>query len=44
MQIKTDKLNSTILHLANNVTHINGTLSGKLQWVADDQDKDRVNI
>lgn len=42
--LKTDKLNSTILHLMNNLTHINETLSSKLQWVADDQDKDRVSI
>lgn len=43
-QIKTDKLNSTILHLTSNVTHINETLSSKLQWVADDQDKDRKKL
>jgi len=42
-QVKTDKLNSTILHLTNNLTHVNETLSSKLQWVADDQDKDRVS-
>jgi len=42
-QFKTDKLNSTILHLMNNLTHINETLSSKLQWVADDQNKDRVS-
>ncbi|XP_026825487.1 uncharacterized protein LOC105281043 isoform X3 [Ooceraea biroi] len=43
-QLKTDKLNSTILHLMNNLTHINETLSSKLQWVADDQDKDRKKL
>lgn len=43
-QVKTDKLNLTILHLMNNLTHVNETLSSKLQWVADDQDKDRVSI
>lgn len=42
--LKTDKLNSTILHLMNNLTHINETLSSKLQWVADDQDKDRRKL
>lgn len=44
MQVKTDKLNFTISHLMNNLTHVNETLSSKLQWVADDQDKDRVSI
>ncbi|XP_012220408.1 EF-hand calcium-binding domain-containing protein 14 isoform X2 [Linepithema humile] len=43
-QVKTDKLNSTILHLTNNLTHVNETLSSKLQWVADDQDKDRKKL
>ena len=43
-QIKTDKLNLTISHLMNNLTHVNETLSSKLQWVADDQGKDRVSI
>lgn len=43
-QVKTDKLNLTILHLMNNLTHVNETLSSKLQWVADDQDKDRVSV
>jgi len=42
-QFKTDKLNSTILHLMNNLTRINETLSSKLQWVAEDQNKDRVS-
>ncbi|XP_025989521.1 uncharacterized protein LOC105203069 isoform X2 [Solenopsis invicta] len=43
-QVKTDKLNLTILHLMNNLTHVNETLSSKLQWVADDQDKDRKKL
>ncbi|KAG5315948.1 EFC14 protein, partial [Acromyrmex insinuator] len=43
-QIKTDKLNLTISHLINNLTHVNETLSSKLQWVADDQDKDRKKL
>ncbi|KAL0128813.1 hypothetical protein PUN28_003889 [Cardiocondyla obscurior] len=43
-QIKTDKLNLTISHVMNNLTHINETLSSKLQWVADDQDKDRKKL
>lgn len=43
-QIKTEKLNSTILLLINNLTHVNETFSNKLQWVADDQNKDRVSI
>jgi len=42
-QAKTEKLNLTISHLMNNLTHVNETLSSKLQWVADDQDKDRVS-
>ncbi|XP_018052662.1 PREDICTED: uncharacterized protein LOC108690072 isoform X3 [Atta colombica] len=43
-QIKTDKLNLTISHLMNNLTHVNETLSSKLQWVADDQGKDRKKL
>ncbi|XP_012538947.1 uncharacterized protein LOC105838163 isoform X2 [Monomorium pharaonis] len=43
-QVKTDKLNLTILHLMNNLTHVNETLSSKLQWVADDQNKDRKKL
>ncbi|XP_029157083.1 uncharacterized protein LOC114929658 isoform X3 [Nylanderia fulva] len=43
-QVKTDKLNFTISHLMNNLTHINKTLSSKLQWVADDQDEDRRKL
>lgn len=43
-QVKTDKLNLTLSHLMNNLTHVNETLSSKLQWVADDQDKDRVSM
>ncbi|XP_011068755.1 PREDICTED: uncharacterized protein LOC105154737 [Acromyrmex echinatior] len=43
-QVKTDKLNLTISHLINNLTHVNETLSSKLQWVADDQDKDRKKL
>lgn len=43
-QVKIDKLNFTISHLMNNLTHVNKTLSSKLQWVADDQDEDRVSI
>lgn len=43
-QVKTDKLNFTILHLMNNLTHVNKTLSSKLQWVADDQDEDRRKL
>ncbi|XP_011872023.1 PREDICTED: uncharacterized protein LOC105564328 isoform X2 [Vollenhovia emeryi] len=43
-QVKTDKLNLTISHLTNNLTHVNETLSNKLQWVADDQDKDRKKL
>ncbi|XP_011641698.1 uncharacterized protein LOC105430061 isoform X2 [Pogonomyrmex barbatus] len=43
-QVKTDKLNLTISHLTHNLTHVNETLSSKLQWVADDQDKDRKKL
>ncbi|XP_011693254.1 PREDICTED: uncharacterized protein LOC105453204 isoform X2 [Wasmannia auropunctata] len=43
-QVKTDKLNLTLSHLMNNLTHVNETLSSKLQWVADDQDKDRRKL
>ncbi|XP_018367091.1 PREDICTED: uncharacterized protein LOC108763731 isoform X3 [Trachymyrmex cornetzi] len=43
-QVKTDKLNLTISHLMNNLTHVNETLSSKLQWVADDQGKDRKKL
>lgn len=43
-KLKTDKLNSTILHLMNNLTHVNETLSSKLQWVSEDQTKDRVSM
>ncbi|XP_018402572.1 PREDICTED: uncharacterized protein LOC108779619 isoform X3 [Cyphomyrmex costatus] len=43
-QVKTDKLNLTISHLINNLTHVNETLSSKLQWVADDQGNDRKKL
>ncbi|XP_011261753.1 uncharacterized protein LOC105254644 isoform X4 [Camponotus floridanus] len=43
-QVKIDKLNFTISHLMNNLTHVNKTLSSKLQWVADDQDEDRRKL
>ncbi|XP_020289749.1 uncharacterized protein LOC109857643 isoform X2 [Pseudomyrmex gracilis] len=43
-KLKTDKLNSTILHLMNNLTHVNETLSSKLQWVSEDQTKDRKKL
>lgn len=43
-QVKIDKLNFTVSHLMNNLTHVNKTLSSKLQWVADDQDEDRRKL
>ncbi|XP_050448876.1 uncharacterized protein LOC126850196 isoform X4 [Cataglyphis hispanica] len=43
-QVKIDKINFTISHLMNNLTHVNKTLSSKLQWVADDQDDDRRKL
>ncbi|XP_072759351.1 uncharacterized protein [Anoplolepis gracilipes] len=43
-QVKIGKLNFTISHLMNNLTHVNKTLSSKLQWVADDQDEDRRKL
>lgn len=42
-KIKTDKLDAGILHLTNNLTRINETLSRAVQWVAEDQKKDHVN-
>ncbi|XP_070154315.1 EF-hand calcium-binding domain-containing protein 14 isoform X2 [Polyergus mexicanus] len=43
-QVKIDKLNFTVSHLMNNLTHVNKTFSSKLQWVADDQDEDRRKL
>ncbi|KAL6445996.1 hypothetical protein ACFW04_000987 [Cataglyphis niger] len=43
-QVKIDKINFTVSHLMNNLTHVNKTLSSKLQWVVDDQDEDRRKL
>lgn len=43
-KIKTDQLNAAIVHLSHNLTNINETLSRTVQWVAEDQKKDHVNI
>lgn len=39
-KFKTDELNAAILHVTNNLTHINETLSKTLQWTSEDQKKD----
>lgn len=44
MKVKTDKLNTAIVHLSDNIVSINETLSRAVQWVAEDQKKDHVNI
>ncbi|XP_076681180.1 uncharacterized protein LOC143375691 isoform X2 [Andrena cerasifolii] len=43
-KIKTDKLDAGILHLTNNLTRINETLSRAVQWVAEDQKKDHETL
>ncbi|XP_078039903.1 uncharacterized protein LOC144471589 isoform X2 [Augochlora pura] len=43
-KIKTDELNAAILRLSNNLTHVNETLSGVVQWVAEDQKKDHKTL
>ncbi|KAK2579328.1 hypothetical protein KPH14_008280 [Odynerus spinipes] len=39
-KLKTEELNAAILHVTNNLTHINETLSRTLQWASEDQKKD----
>lgn len=43
-KIKTDELNAAIVRLSNNLSHVNETLSRAVQWVAEDQKKDHVNM
>nr|XP_033329634.1 uncharacterized protein LOC117222181 isoform X1 [Megalopta genalis]XP_033329635.1 uncharacterized protein LOC117222181 isoform X1 [Megalopta genalis] len=43
-KIKTDELNAAILRLSNNLTHVNETLSGVVQWVTEDQKKDHKTL
>ncbi|XP_014598867.1 PREDICTED: uncharacterized protein LOC106784149 isoform X3 [Polistes canadensis] len=39
-KLKTEELNAAILHVTNNLTHVNETLSRTLQWASEDQKKD----
>lgn len=43
-KIKTEQLNATIIHLSDKLMDINETLSRAVQWVAEDQKKDHVNV
>lgn len=43
-KIKTDELSAAILHLTNNFTHANETLTKMIQWVADDQKQDHKEL
>lgn len=43
-KIKTDQLNAAVVHLSDNLINMNETLSRAVQWVAEDQKKDHVNI
>ncbi|CAK9800998.1 hypothetical protein ANTQUA_LOCUS2660 [Anthophora quadrimaculata] len=43
-KIKTDQLNTAIVHLSDNLTNINETLSRAVQWVTEDQKKDHETL
>ncbi|XP_076231794.1 uncharacterized protein LOC143177622 isoform X2 [Calliopsis andreniformis] len=43
-KIKTDELDAAIVHLTNNLSRINESLSRAVQWVAEDQKKDHETL
>ncbi|XP_066586632.1 rho-associated protein kinase 1-like isoform X2 [Prorops nasuta] len=43
-KIKTDELNAAILHLTDNLTHINIDLAQKIEWIIEDQKKDHISL
>lgn len=43
-KVKTDELSAAILHLTNNFTHANETLTKMIQWITEDQKQDHKEL